>query len=136
MGTRSGKVAVSAPIFFLEGGLRGRLASGLASCCCIPLPDNAQAVEGEKVVDRLDVFRSGADQRAQAASGNHFGVASQLGEQKIENAIHQAEVPVVEPGLQTAHSSRADNSLWFANLHPRQARRALEERVGGDAQAR
>ncbi len=28
------------------------------------------------------------------------------------------------------------DSLWFANLHPRQARRALEERVGGDAQAR
>ena len=42
------------------------------ACSCVPLPDNAQSFESQKIVDMLDVLRSRADHRPQPAGRDHL----------------------------------------------------------------
>src|SRR2546430_6536815 len=133
-GTRGGGGPLAAPVFG-SGWLPG---SRLFRRCNppwrrIPFPDDAQPFEREEVVHLLDVFRSSPDHRAQSAGGNHLRVFAQLLKQKLENAIHQPEIPVVKPGLQASDRIRPDHASRLANLDSRQPRGATKQRIGRDA---
>src|SRR5713101_9510311 len=83
----------------------------------------------------LDVFRSGANHWAEAASGDHPRLFAKFGEEQFENAIDQAEIAVVKAGLQAAYGVGADDARGLADLQARQACCAGKKSVGGDADA-
>ena len=108
----------------------GRFRRGFPAERLVAIPDDAQSVEGQKFVDILDEARCGADQRSQTAGRNHARLLSEFIDQALENAIDEPELAIIKTGLQTAHGRRTDHPRGLANLHARQARGALKERVG------
>ncbi len=120
-------------IFYLYFG--GIVVGGMWRGGVVALPDEAQALESQEVVDVLDVLRSFADHGAKATGGEDLGLRAQFVEQKFEDAVDQTEVTVVEAGLQAAYGVGADHAGGLANFYAWQAGSAREECVGGDADA-
>ena len=87
----------------------------------ISFPDDAQAFESEEVIHMLNVLGSSTDHGAQSAGGDHVSLFAKFREKEFENTIDQAEVAVVQAGLQTAYSIGADDASWLANLNARKA---------------
>ena len=123
---------------------RHSLTSGCADFGCADLDDvlgsawDAAFVEGESF--RVALLRSQMMRRpssvrksstflmyfepvpiivAKATGGDHVRVRAQLREQKFENAVHQAEISVVEAGLQAADRVGADHAGGLADFDAR-----------------
>ena len=101
----------------------------------VALEENAQAIEGEHVVDLGDVARVGGDHARQAAGGDHARLLAQLGEDALEDAVDEADVAVVEAALQMADGVGADDLGGALDVDAAEAGGAGEERVGAEAEA-
>src|ERR1700675_1909181 len=112
-------------------GLRRRFAPERL----IPIPDDAQSLEGKKLVYLFYEVRSGANQSSETSGRNYARLFTHFIHQALEDAVDQSEIAIVKSGLQAAHRIRSDHARGFANLYSWQACRALKQRVGGNANA-
>src|SRR4051812_781855 len=110
----------------------GLAAGGFLLRRLVAFPDDAQALERELVVDFADEPRMFADERAQAAAGDDFGVLAQRAENALEKPVDEAEIPVEQSRLDAGESVGADNASGILDLDAGQARGAREKCVGGD----
>ncbi len=101
----------------------------------VALVDDAEAGEGEAVVDGGEVLGAGGDERGEAAGGDDPGVGAELGDHAGEDAVDQADVAVVEADLHVVDGVGADDLGGTLDVDAGQAGGAGEEGVGGDAQA-
>src|ERR1700679_2753979 len=109
------------------------LAAALA--VVIALPDEAEAVEGEGLVDLLDEAGVGGDEPGEAAGGDGFGGGAELGDHALEDAVDLADGAVVEADLDVVRGVGADDLGGLFDFDAGEAGGAGEERVGGDADA-
>src|SRR5689334_9444644 len=98
----------------------------------ISFPDDAEALESQKVVYIFDVLRVRADHGPEAAGCNHACLLAQLRKQKFEDAVDQPEISVVKARLQASDGVRANHACGLADLDSRQPGGAFEQRVGRD----
>src|SRR5450631_4755945 len=82
----------------------------------VALVNDAQAFESEQVVHFADVLRTTAHQRSQSAGGYHFYIVTEFGDQALENAVDQTEVPVVQTGLQAVHRVGGQYARRLTNI--------------------
>src|SRR6185312_10320941 len=101
----------------------------------VALPDEAEAVEGEHVVDRADVLASAGDQLGKASGGDGFRVGSEFVDEAFENPVDQADVAVIKTDLDVVGGGGADDFGGLLDLYAGKAGGAVEQRVGGDAEA-
>src|SRR5215472_17822349 len=102
----------------------------------IALPDNAQALESEKLVDCFDVTRRAADQWRLASCCNHFRLGAHYFFHAVENAVDQIRVAVKEAGLHRCGRIAANDLSGIIDFHTEEARRSGKKRVGRNANAR
>src|SRR5258708_5651904 len=97
------------------------LRHGFTAEGLVPIPYDAQPLQGQKLVHFFDEVGRAAKQRPQSARRNHARFFTQLIHQPLQNAVDQTEIPVVESGLQTTPRSRSNHPTRLANLPSRAA---------------
>src|SRR6185312_7832920 len=102
----------------------------------VAFPQQAQAGQGELLVGVVNVTRVRRQQRGQAAGGDHGRRSPEFPLQPFQQAVHQRDVAPEQTRLQAPHGGCADQFLRRLDLDPLQARRAREQRIGGDPQPR
>ena len=101
----------------------------------IAIVDEAQAVEGEAVVDFGDVFRFAGDEVGEAAGGNTLCFRAELGDHALEDRIDEADVAPEQTDLEIVDGVGPDDFCGTANLDTRQTRGAGKEGFGRDVEA-
>src|SRR5580704_2891382 len=93
----------------------------------VALPDEAEAVEGEHVVDRADVLAAAGDEFGEAAGGDGFGVGAELADEALQYPIDETNVAVVEADLDVVGGAGADDLSGLLDLYTGEAGGAVEE---------
>ena len=101
----------------------------------IAIIDEAQAFEGEAVVDFGDIFRFASDEVGEATGGDAFGFGTELRDHALEDGIDEADVTPEEADLKIVDGIRADDLRGAANFDAGQAGSAGEEGFGGNVEA-
>src|SRR6185436_13521339 len=102
----------------------------------IAIVDELQAHEGEHGVDPADELGAGGDEVGLAAGRDDRLDVRHLGEQPLQDAVHQADVPVVDARLHGARRVLADQLGRLAHVDPVEARGTGEQGLGRDHDAR
>src|SRR3954469_2072034 len=102
--------------------------------CCVALPDNAHALERERVIDCGDVLGAAGNKGCESA-GRDGLEWTDLRLESLEDAIHQSRVAVVEAALDAVHRVGADHASSLADINARQTRSAREECFGRNSDA-
>jgi len=112
-----------------------RLDLGRVPCSAIAIVDEAQAFEGEAVVDFGDVLRLGGNEVRKAPGGNAFCLGAELGDHALENRVDQTDVAPKQANLEIVDGVGSDDLGGAADFHARQTRGAGEQRLCRDVEA-
>src|SRR5688572_15958793 len=98
--------------------------------------DQAKARQGQEEIDLFDPFGSPPEELRETARRDDPGLLADLARDAVDQAVDEREVAEVEAGLDRAHRRLADDPLGATDLDSPESRRALEEGLGGDRDAR
>ena len=101
----------------------------------VALKEDAEAVEGEEVVDLADVAGVFCDHAGQAAGGNDAGLVAEFGEDALDDAVDEACVAVVQARLQMADGVGAYDFGGALDVDAAETGGAGEERFGAEPEA-
>ena len=90
----------------------------------VPFPNNAQALEGQELVDEFNIPRSPGNERRLPAGRNDARAFAKDAFDALNNAVHHVCIAVKEPGLQRLHRIGADDFSRVLDLDPEQSSRA------------
>ncbi len=82
----------------------------------------------------LHIFTVRGDQPGKPAGCHRLCVRAKLREHTFQDAVHQADVAVIQPDLDVVRRVGADDFGWLLYLDARQSRCTGEQRLGRDAQ--
>src|SRR5579871_4566491 len=103
----------------------GNSASDLGAGA-VPVPNDAQAFQGEIFVQDLDSPRSFHDQRALASRRDRLRFGSEFFDHPLDDSVDQSDESVIQTRGDAADGIGADQLLRLAKIDHGQPRRARE----------
>src|SRR5437867_12118245 len=131
----SATVVLPAPPCPTTATLRSLATSSAGIPSSVTLVDDAEAVEGEELVDGLDGGGDRGDERGEAPGGERAGLRVVLLADALDHPVHQRGVAVGHARLDGVHRVAPHHLRRPDELDARQLRGAPEEGVERDADA-
>src|SRR4029079_2107473 len=122
-------VAATASIRNVQWTVPTRVIGGILPLLAVPLPDEAQPLQGQERIDAPNCAGMRRNQVGQAACRDGGGLGAELPPDVLDDAVHLAGEAVDDTRLEGGDRRLADHGLRFDEVDLAQARRASEERV-------
>ena len=101
----------------------------------IAIPEDPQAIEGQKFVELVDGAALGGQERGEAAGGDDENLGADLLADPIHQTVHQPDIAEYDARLYRVNGVATDGARRLLHLDAGELRGPGEEGVGADTDA-